>query len=76
MLLTEEVLEINPEDAKRAGIVRGDEVVIASSHLEKTLSVRLVREQPPGTLHASLREYANFNPNPQSVRIRRKTCTG
>jgi predicted molibdopterin-dependent oxidoreductase YjgC len=76
MLLTEEVLEINPEDAKRAGIARGDEVVIASNHLEKTLSARLVREQPAGTLHASLREYANFNPNPQSVRIRRKTCSG
>ncbi len=76
MLLTEEVLEINPEDAKRAGIARGDEVVITSSHVERTLPAQLVREQPPGILHASLREYASFNPNPQSVRIRRKTCSG
>lgn len=75
MLLTEEVLEINPEDAKRAGIARGDEVVIVSNHIERTIRVRLVREQPPGTLHASLREYASFNPNPQSVSIRRKTCS-
>jgi formate dehydrogenase (NADP+) alpha subunit len=75
MLLTEEVLEINPEDAKRAGVVRGDSVVIASDHLERTISVRLVREQPAGTLHATLRECASFNPNPQSVSLRRKTCS-
>ena len=72
MLLTEGVLEINPEDAKKAGIARGDEVVMTSIHFEKVLPARLVREQSPGTLHASLREYTYFNPNPQPVRIRRQ----
>ena len=76
MLLTEGVLEINPEDAKKAGIARGDEVVITSVHFEKVLPARLVREQSPGTLHASLREYTYFNPNPQPVRIRRQECSG
>ncbi len=76
MLLTEGVLEINPEDAKKAGIARGDEVVITSVHFEKVLPARLVREQSPGTLHASLREYTYFNPNPQPVRIRRQQCSG
>jgi formate dehydrogenase alpha subunit len=76
MLLTEELLEINPEDAEKAGLVRGDEVVITSDHLEQVLPVRLVPEQPVGTLHASLREFTSFNPNPQPVRIRRRTCSG
>lgn len=75
MLLTEGILEMNPEDAKVAGIVSGDEVVVTSAHLEKVLPVRLVREQQPGTVHASLREFARFNPNPQPVRIRRQPCS-
>jgi formate dehydrogenase (NADP+) alpha subunit len=76
MLLTEEVLEINPEDARIAGIARGDEVIVVSDHFERTLPAKIVREQTAGTLHASLREYAYFNPNPHPVRIRRKTCSG
>lgn len=75
MLLTEGVLEINPEDAKKAGIAGGDEVAVTSIHFEKVLPARLVREQSPGTLHASLHDYAHFNPNPQPVRIRRQECS-
>jgi predicted molibdopterin-dependent oxidoreductase YjgC len=76
MLLTEEMLEINPADAKDAGIARGDEVIVISNHFERTLPAKLAGEQPAGTLHASLREHAFFNPNPHPVRIRRKTCSG
>jgi anaerobic selenocysteine-containing dehydrogenase len=75
MLLTEGVLEINPKDAREAGIEQGDKITITSSHLERTLPARLVKEQRPGTLHASLRDYSCFNPNPQRVRIGRSTCS-
>jgi formate dehydrogenase alpha subunit len=76
MLLTDEVLEINPQDAADAGIVRGEPVVVISDHFERILPAQLVHEQPVGTLHASLRDYAHFNPNPHPVRIRRQTCSG
>jgi len=76
MLLTEEVLEINPHDATKAGIDSGAEVVIISDHFEKTLPVKLVSGQPAGTLHASLHDYLQFNPNPHPVKIRRKKCSG
>jgi anaerobic selenocysteine-containing dehydrogenase len=75
MLLTEGVLEINPEDAKAAGIEQGEEILVTSSHLERVLPARIAHEQPPGTLHASLRDYGCFNPNPQRVRIRRHSCS-
>jgi len=75
MLLTEGVLEINPEDAKNAGIEPGDTIMVTSSHLERVLPARLAQEQPLGTLHASLRDYSCFNPNPQRVRIRRNGCS-
>jgi len=74
-LLTDGVLEINPDDARNAGIEQGDNVVVTSSHLERSLPARLMREQPRGTLHASLQQYSCFNPNPQRVRIRRNVCS-
>ena len=76
MLLTEEVLEINPMDASKAGIELGEEVVVISDHFEKILPAKLVGGQPAGTLHASLRDFVQYNPNPHPVRIRRKECSG
>jgi hypothetical protein len=36
-----------------------------------TWPAKLQREQPPGTLHASLRECAEIRPNPRTVTIRK-----
>lgn len=75
MLLTEEVLEINPIDAQKVGVAPGEDVLVESKHTRRALPVTFSREQPEGTLRASLREYTHFNPNPQPVRIRKKLCT-
>jgi formate dehydrogenase alpha subunit len=71
MLLTEGMLEINPEDAAAAGIAAGDPVTVIAGGTELTWPAKLLREQPPGTLHASLRECAEIRPNPQTVTIRK-----
>ena len=71
MLLTEGMLEINPDDARAAGIAPGDPVTVALGGTGMTWPAKLLREQPPGTLHASLRECAEIHPNPRTVTIRK-----
>ena len=71
MLLTEGMLEINPDDAVAAGIAQGDPVTVVCGDSEMTWPAKLHRDQPPGTLHASLRECACIHPNPQAVSIRK-----
>lgn len=71
MLLTEGMLEINPDDARQAGIAQGDPVTVTANGMELTWPAKIHREQPPGTLHASLRECASIRPNPLSVNLRK-----
>lgn len=71
MLLTEGMLEINPDDAAAAGIAPGDPVTVVCGDAEMTWPAKLHRDQPPGTLHAALRECACIRPNPQAVSIRK-----
>jgi formate dehydrogenase alpha subunit len=65
-------VDINSEDAKKARIAQGDEVAVTSAHFEKIWPVRIVSEQPRGTLHVTLRQGEWVGPNPHPVRIRKK----
>lgn len=68
----EEIVEINPQDAARAGISQGDEIVVTSGDLERIWPVKIIGDQPEGMLHIVLRQGDTLNPNPHSVRIRKK----
>ncbi len=70
-LLTEGLLEINPADATEAGICQGDSLAVSVGNIEHVWPAKLFRDQPRGTLNASLREWATFSPNPLPVRIRK-----
>jgi predicted molibdopterin-dependent oxidoreductase YjgC len=65
-------VDMNPEDARKAGISQGDAVVVSSDHFQKTWTVHIVDEQPPGTLHVTLRESASLGANPQRVKVKKK----
>ena len=71
-LLGEETLHLNPEDARKAGISQGDEVLVTSAHFERVWPVRLSSQQPPGTMHITLHQIEAIGPNPHPVRIRKK----
>ena len=71
-LFAEGMVAINPEDAEKAGISEGDEVVVTSTHFEKIWPVRILSDQPQGTLHVTLRPGESLGPNPHPVRIRKK----
>lgn len=72
MLFPEGILEINSDDARKAGIVQGDQVIVTSSNFEKTWTVRISEQQPLGTLHVTLRQDESVGFNPHPVRIRKK----
>ena len=71
-LFTQGVVDINSEDARKAKISPGDEVVVTSSHFEKIWPARITSEQLQGTLHITLRQGESVGPNPHPVRIRKK----
>jgi predicted molibdopterin-dependent oxidoreductase YjgC len=71
-LFTEGMVDINSEDARKAKISQGDEVVVTSANFEKTWPARILSEQPQGTLHVTLRQGESVGPNPHPVRIRKK----
>ncbi|MGB8658271.1 MAG: molybdopterin-dependent oxidoreductase [Candidatus Zixiibacteriota bacterium] len=63
---------VSPEDAQKAGISQGDEVVVTSEIFEKIWPVRITSDQPEGTLHVTLHQGESISPNPHPVRIRKK----
>jgi len=71
-LFVEEMIDINPEDAKKARISQGDKVTVTSAYFEKIWFARILSDQPQGTLHATLRQGESIKPNPHPVRIRKK----
>ena len=72
ILFPEGVLNMGPDDAKRAKIVDGDEVVVRSAEFERIWPARIVNEQQQGTLHVTLRQGESVGSNPHRVRIRKK----
>jgi predicted molibdopterin-dependent oxidoreductase YjgC len=71
-LFLEERVDINPDDAKKARLSDGDEVLVISSESERVWPVRLKPEQAPGTLHVCVHHAEAMNPNPHPVKIKRK----
>ncbi len=71
MLFSDETLDINPDDARKAKIQDGDTVEVISAGCKRTWPARIVKEQAPGTLHVALCHNEAVNPNPQPVRIRK-----
>jgi len=72
VLFPEGVLHVNSADAKKTRISEGDEAVVTSADFERTWPVRIVSEQPKGTLHVTLHQGESVGPNPHRVRIRKK----
>jgi predicted molibdopterin-dependent oxidoreductase YjgC len=66
------MVDLNPQDAQKAGISPGDEIVVASEHFEKIWPVRIKIDQPEGALHVTLHPGEAIRPNPHPVRIRKK----
>jgi len=66
------MVDLNPQDAQKAGISPGDEIVVASEHFEKIWPVRIKIDQPEGALHVTLHLGEAIRPNPHPVRIRKK----
>lgn len=71
-LFPEGVLCVNSEDARKAKLSEGDQVVVTLADFEKSWPVRIVSEQPQATLHVALRQGDSIGPNPHRVRIRKK----
>jgi predicted molibdopterin-dependent oxidoreductase YjgC len=71
-LFPEAVLDINSEDARRAGVSRDDKVIVTSGRFEKIWPARISDQQPKGTLHVTLRQSESVGPNPHPVRMRKK----
>jgi len=72
MLLAQGVLEINPTDARRAGISEGDHVVVESTTFRQEWPARITPDQPEMALRISLVDFDTVNSNPQRVTIRRR----
>jgi len=70
-LFAEETVDINPEDAGKAGLTAGDEATVTSADFERTWPIRISKEQPPGTLHVALTRGELIGSNPYPVKIRR-----
>ena len=71
-LFGEETIDINLEDALKARIESGDEVIVTSPSFKKTWPARIIKEQARGTLHVTLHPGQPVGPNPEPVRIRKK----
>jgi predicted molibdopterin-dependent oxidoreductase YjgC len=71
-LFAEGVVEISPEDAKKAKISPGDRLEVKSARFKRTWPARITSDQPQGTLHVTLRLREWVGPNPHPVRIRRR----
>jgi formate dehydrogenase alpha subunit len=70
MLFPEGMLEMSAEDARELRLVDGAIVLVQGATFERSWPLRIVAQQPRGTLHVRLRESAPFYPNPQHVAVR------
>jgi formate dehydrogenase alpha subunit len=71
-LLAENLLEIGPDDARKLGLISGDEVIVTSADFEMIWPARVIDEQSPGILHVTLPQGEISGYNPYPVRIRKK----
>ncbi len=71
-LFAEGIVDINPEDARKARISQGDEVVVTSAGFKKVWPARILSEQTRGTLHVTLPKGESIGSNPHRVKIRKR----
>jgi formate dehydrogenase alpha subunit len=71
-IFSEGALDISPQDARKARIEEGDEVVVTSTQFKKIWPARIASELAPGMLHITLPLGKSIGPNPHPVRIRKK----
>ncbi len=69
-IFPEGVIEINDEDARKAKIKSGDDVIVESGTLKGHWRVSVIARQPRGTVHVRLRlgEIVSHNPHAVSMR--------
>jgi len=72
VLFSEERVDVNAEDARKARLKDGDEVVVSSKDFKRVWPVRIKAEQAAGVLHVSLHRAEAVNPNPHPVKMRKK----
>jgi len=71
-IFSEGVLEISPQDAKKARIEDGDTVEVSSLNDKTEWPVKITPELSQGFLHVTVPQGNYSGPNPQKVRIRKK----
>lgn len=71
-LFAEGIVDVSPEDARKARISQGDEVVVTSAGFKKIWPARILSQQTRGTLHVTLRQSESIGANPHRVKIRKK----
>jgi anaerobic selenocysteine-containing dehydrogenase len=70
-IFADECVEMNPEDAARAGVEDGEEIVVSSAAFERKWRTRIVADQPEGSVHVTLRPNGWLGPNPHYVNMRK-----
>ena len=70
-IFSEGIIEINPDDARRAKLNNGDVITVRSDSIKRSWPVKIEPGQPAGTLFVILGQEEAILPNPQPVRIRR-----
>jgi len=62
---------MKPDDARKARVKEGDIVLVKSAYFEKRWPVRILPDQPSGTVHATLHHGEILCPTPHPVKIRK-----
>ena len=70
-IFADECVEMNPEDAARAGVEDGEEIVVSSTAFERKWRTRIVADQAERSLHVTLRPNGWLGPNPHYVNMRK-----
>ena len=68
-LFREDVVNINSNDAEKAGIADGDEVEVSSDSFQRKWITHVLNEQTPGTLYVTLRHGDNGLVGPYPVKV-------
>ncbi len=69
VLFAEATVEMNPQDAERAGISQGDEVSVISPVFGITLKASILSSQEKGSLHISLSHGESVGADPYPAKI-------
>jgi predicted molibdopterin-dependent oxidoreductase YjgC len=71
-LFPDGVIEMDPGDARAAGVSDGDDLVVEAPGFKNTWRAKISDEQKAGELHVTLRCGEHLAPNPCRVSLRKK----